>query len=97
MLLLRVVSGSVILLQHRAGFMICAVTKVDMEAHDPADFQEQGGFLFGFLLLWYGMDTDAQLTEREGWGRKPPENSQNAPGSHLFPLFFFLNEGSVQS
>lgn len=62
--LLRAVSASVVLLQHKAVFMICAVTKDSVQAHDP-DSQEQGGF---FFPLWYG-DGCRCTVEREGWGR----------------------------
>lgn len=63
-MLLRAETGSVVLLQHRAVFMICAITKDSVEAHDPADFQEQGGF----FCCGMGMVTDAQLRGRDEEG-----------------------------
>lgn len=62
--LLRAVSASVVLLQHKAVFMICAVTKDSVQAHDP-DSQEQGGF---FSPCGVGMVADAQLRGRDGEG-----------------------------
>lgn len=53
------------LLQHRAVFMICAITKDSVEAHDPADFQEHGGFFF-FFCCGMGMVTYRYTVEREG-------------------------------
>lgn len=62
-MLLRAKTGSVVLLQYRAVFMICAIIKDSVEAHDPANFQEQGGYFF--FLLWY-VDGYRCTVEREG-------------------------------
>lgn len=102
MLLLRTVSASVALLQHKAVFMICAVTKDSVQAHDP-DSQEQGCFFPPVVWGWLQMHSreggmgKASLTTAinpsphppSSLDRKPPENSQNAPGSTSFLCFSF--------
>lgn len=47
-LLLRAMSGSVVLMQQRTVFVICAVAKNHVEVHNcsPADSEEQGGHFF---------------------------------------------------